>query len=76
MAVRSLSVGLPVRGMKLAEASAKRAVIASGFILDDGMGRWAGVKYVVTGVTWHGLSGVAGSVACVLACREMAAPSS
>ena len=48
MAVRSLSVGLPVKGMKCTEASAKRAVIAPGFILDDGMGGQVDVKYVVT----------------------------
>ena len=52
---------------------AKRAVIASGFILDDGVGGQVGAKYVVTGITLLGLSGVAGTIACVLACREMAA---
>ncbi len=43
-------MGLPVKGVKHAEALAKREVIELGFILDDDVGGQAGAKYVVTGI--------------------------
>ncbi len=44
-----------------------------GFHFVNGIGGQAGAKCVVTGITLHGLSGVAGNIAFVLACREMVA---